>query len=124
MESAVFGISSTTMMVVAVLTGVLLVFAALLIAKLIGPRSFTSMKSDPYECGIPTRGESMIQFKAGYYLFAILFLMFDVETVFLFPWATVCSTIGSTGLLSVGVFLVILVLGLAYAWQKGALKWV
>lgn len=123
MDLAVFGISSTTMMVVAVLTGVLLVFAALLIARLVGPRSFTSMKSDPYECGIPTRGESMIQFKAGYYLFAILFLMFDVETVFLFPWASMCRSLGSGALLSVGVFLLILVLGLAYAWRKGALKW-
>ena len=123
MELSVFGVESLTLMVVALLTGAFLVFAALLIARLISPRSFSVKKAEPYECGIPTRGESMIQFKAGYYLFAILFLMFDVETVFLFPWATVCSKIGSTGLLSVGVFLVILVLGLAYAWRKGALKW-
>lgn len=123
MELSVFGISSVTMVIVAVLTGVLLVFAALLIARLVSPRSFTSMKAEAYECGMPTRGESMIQFKAGYYLFAILFLMFDVETVFLFPWAKICKSLGSAGLLSVLVFLVILVLGLAYAWRKGALKW-
>jgi NADH-quinone oxidoreductase subunit A len=65
----------------------------------------------------------MAQFHVGYYLFAILFLMFDVETVFLFPWASIAKTIGSTALLAVGTFLFILVLGLAYAWKKGALRW-
>ena len=65
----------------------------------------------------------MAQFHIGYYLFAILFLMFDVETVFLFPWAVICKSIGTTALLAVGTFLVILVLGLAYAWKKGALRW-
>ena len=65
----------------------------------------------------------MVQFKVGYYLFAILFLMFDVETVLLFPWAAVCRSLGPNGLLSVLVFLVVLILGLAYAWRKGALQW-
>ena len=73
--------------------------------------------------GIPTRGQSWIQFKAGYYLFAILFLMFDIETVFLFPWAAVAQKAGLVAVASVTVFLVILVLGLAYAWRKGALEW-
>ena len=77
-------------MVVALLTGIGLVAAALIIARLISPRSFSLQKGEPYECGVETRGESMVQFKVGYYLFAILFLMFDVETVFLFPWAAVC----------------------------------
>ena len=83
----------------AVLTGVGLVFAALLIAKLISPRSFTVKKSEPYECGIPTRGESMIQFKSGYYIFAILFLVFDVETVFMWPWSVMMRELGPQGLL-------------------------
>ncbi|MCF0203806.1 MAG: NADH-quinone oxidoreductase subunit A [Muribaculaceae bacterium] len=116
-------ISNVTLVVTAILTGALLVVAALLIAWLIGPRSYSARKMEPYECGVPTRGDSMIQFKAGYYLFAILFLMFDVETVFLFPWATIAKSLGSAALISVGVFLAILVLGLAYAWRKGALKW-
>lgn len=116
-------IGNGTMAITAVLTGIGLVFAALLIAKLIAPRSFSSKKADPYECGIPTRGESMVQFKAGYYIFAILFLIFDVETVFLYPWATITNGMGPSGLLCVGIFLFILVLGLAYAWRKGALKW-
>ena len=64
-----------------------------------------------------------MQFKVGYYLFAILFLMFDVETVFLFAWAVVVQDLGVYGLLSVLFFLLILVLGLAYAWRKGALEW-
>lgn len=116
-------ISNGTLAITAVLTGIGLVFAALLIAKLISPRSFSSRKADPYECGIPTRGESMVQFKTGYYIFAILFLIFDVETVFLYPWATIMRTLGPQGLLCVGIFLFVLILGLAYAWRKGALKW-
>ncbi len=116
-------IGNGALAITAVLTGIGLVFAALLIAKLISPRSFSSRKADPYECGIPTRGESMVQFKAGYYIFAILFLIFDVETVFLYPWATIMKTLGPQGLLCVGIFLFVLILGLAYAWRKGALKW-
>ena len=116
-------IQNTTLAVTAVITGAVLVFAALIIAKLIGPRSFTKKKGETYECGIPTRGDSMAQFHVGYYLFAILFLMFDVETVFLFPWAAICKSVGQEALLAVGTFLVILALGLAYAWKKGALRW-
>ena len=116
-------IQSTTLAVTAALTGVLLVTAALLIAGLLAPRSFTRKKGETYECGIPTRGDSMAQFHVGYYLFAILFLMFDVETVFLFPWAVIAKSIGGTALIAVGTFLFILILGLAYAWKKGALRW-
>ena len=117
------GISNGNLAITAVITGLGLVFAALLIARLISPRSFSVKKSEPYECGIPTRGDSMIQFKVGYYLFAILFLVFDVETVFLYPWALVCRALGPSGLVSIAVFMFILILGLAYAWRKGALKW-
>lgn len=117
------GISNGELAITAVITGLGLVFAALLIARLISPRSFSVKKSEPYECGIPTRGDSMLQFKVGYYLFAILFLVFDVETVFLYPWAVVCKALGAAGLVSIAVFMFILILGLAYAWRKGALKW-
>ena len=117
------GMSNGDLAITAVITGLGLVFAALLIARLISPRSFSVKKSEPYECGIPTRGESMMQFKVGYYLFAILFLVFDVESVFLYPWAVVCRSLGPNGLISIGVFMFILILGLAYAWKKGALKW-
>ena len=116
-------ISNGELAITATITGLALVFAALLIAKLIAPRSFSVKKAEPYECGIPTRGKSMIQFKVGYYLFAILFLMFDIETVFLYPWAVISRSLGVYGLLSIAVFLFILILGLAYAWRKGALQW-
>ena len=117
------GMSNGDLAITAVITGLGLVFAALLIARLISPRSFSVKKSEPYECGIPTRGESMAQFKVGYYLFAILFLMFDVETVFLYPWAVRVHELGTSGLTAIAVFFGIIVLGLVYAWRKGALEW-
>ncbi len=123
-SSAIFGIENNGLLgITALLTGAALVFLALWIAKLISPRSFNPQKGEAYECGIPTRGESMSQFKVGYYLFAILFLMFDVETVFLFPWAVRMRELGFDGLLCIAVFFGILVLGLVYAWRKGALEW-
>lgn len=110
-------------LLVAFVTAIFLVVAALVIAKLVAPHSSNPQKGEPYECGIPTRGNSWLPFKVGYYLFAILFLMFDVETVFLFPWAVVMRDLGSTGLVTVSFFILILALGLAYAWKKGALEW-
>lgn len=112
-----------TLLVVVILTAIALVAVALGIARAISPRSYNPQKWEAYECGIPTRGQSWMQFKVGYYLFAILFLMFDVETVFLFPWAAVVQDLGVYGLVSILFFIVVLVLGLAYAWKKGALEW-
>lgn len=123
MVSLILGIQTSTLAVVAALTGVALVFAGLGVAKLISPRSFNPQKGEAYECGIPTRGDSMAQFKVGYYLFAILFLIFDVETVLLYPWAVRMREMGMDGLLCIAVFFGILVLGLVYAWRKGALEW-
>jgi NADH-quinone oxidoreductase subunit A len=100
-----------------------MVFAALIIAKLLAPSSKNPLKGEPYECGIPTRGSSWVQFKVGYYLFAILYLVFDVETVLLFPWAVLVKTLGVDGLILVSFFFIILTLGLVYAWKKGALEW-
>ena len=116
-------IQTSTLAVTAALTGVALVAAGLWIARVISPRSFNPQKGEAYECGIPTRGVSMSQFKVGYYLYAILFLMFDVETVFLFPWAVKVRDLGADGLTAIAVFFTILVLGLVYAWRKGALAW-
>lgn len=112
-----------TLFVAAVLTGVGFVALVTVMARLLAPRSFNAQKEEPYECGVPTRGGSWMQFRVGYYLFAILFLMFDVETMFLFPWAVVMKAMGPAGLTAVLFFLFILVLGLAYAWRKGALRW-
>ena len=119
----IFGIQNSALLViVALLTGVALVALAMWIAGLISPRSFNPQKGEAYECGIPTRGNSMTRFSVGYYLFAILFLMFDVETVFLFPWAVKVRELGTDGIISIAVFFSILVLGLVYAWRKGALE--
>jgi NADH-quinone oxidoreductase subunit A len=112
-----------TLLITVILTAVTLVVGAYVVAKLIGPRSYNKVKGEPYECGIPTKGSSWLPFTVGFYLFAILFLMFDVETVFLYPWAVVVKDFGAAALLSIGFFLVVLVFGLAYAWRKGDLEW-
>ena len=74
-------------------------------------------------CGILTRGNARLPTHIGYYLFAILFLMFDVETMFLYPWAVVVKQFGTMAIYSIGFFMLVLVFGLAYAWRKGALEW-
>ena len=112
-----------TLLITVLLTAVILVVGAYIVAKLIGPRSYNPVKGEPYECGIPTRGSSWMPMHAGYYLFAILFLVFDIETVFLYPWAVVVKQFGEMALVSIGFFLLVVVLGLAYAWRKGALEW-
>ena len=112
-----------TLLIVVILTAIALVGIALGVARIVSPRSYNRQKGEAYECGIPTRGRSWMQFKAGYYLFAILFLMFDVEAVFLFPWTVTVQDAGIDGLINILFFMVILILGLAYAWRKGALEW-
>ena len=112
-----------TLLIVVILTAIALVGIALGVARIVSPRSYNRQKGEASECGIPTRGRSWMQFKAGYYLFAILFLMFDVEAVFLFPWAVTVQDAGIDGLINILFFMVILILGLAYAWRKGALEW-
>lgn len=106
-----------------ILTAAVLVVGAYVVAKLIGPRTYNPVKGEPFECGIPTRGSSWLPVSVGYYLFAILFLMFDIETVFLYPWAVVVKDFGAMAIFSIGFFLLVLVFGLAYAWRKGALEW-
>jgi len=115
--------SNSALFLVVLLTAVFMVIAALLLAKWLAPKSTNPLKGEPYECGIPTRGSSWAQFKVGYYLFAILYLIFDVETVLLFPWAVLAKELGMQGLILISFFFVILALGLFYAWKKGALQW-
>jgi NADH-quinone oxidoreductase subunit A len=112
-----------TLFITVLLTAAVLVIGAYVVAKLIGPRSYNKVKGEPYESGIPTRGSSWLPVSIGFYLVAILFLMFDIETVFLYPWAVVVKQFGSMALVSIGFFLLVLVLGLAYAWRKGDLEW-
>ena len=110
-------------LIVFFLSGVIMVAGGMVVSHLLSPSSRNSQKEQSYECGIPTIGSSQFQFKVGYYLFAIIFLVFEVEVVFLFPWATVLKESGMTAFIEILVFLFILGLGLIYAWKKGALRW-
>lgn len=112
-----------TLFITVLITAAFLALAAYITAKLLGPRSYNKVKGEPYECGIPTYGPSWLPVHVGYYLFAIIFLMFDVETVFLYPWAVVVKSYGVLALATIGFFMLVLVLGLAYAWRKGVLEW-
>jgi NADH-quinone oxidoreductase subunit A len=102
----------------------LLPAVALLIPRLIAPKKPNVIKSQTYECGIETVGETWVQFKVQYYIFALIFLVFDVETVFLYPWAAAIGQLSLFAVLEGVLFILILVLGLVYAWRKGALEWI
>jgi NADH-quinone oxidoreductase subunit A len=90
---------------------------------LLGPQRPDSEKSSPYECGFEAFEDSRMKFDVRYYLVAILFIIFDLEIVFLFPWAVVLEEIGMVGFIAMMVFLGILVVGFIYEWKKGALEW-
>jgi len=115
---------SSETLVLFFLIGIILVGGAVLFAHFVAPSSSNPAKSEPYECGIPVQSPAWIQFNVGYYLFAIIYLVFDVETVFIFPWGVVMHSIGLRAFIEILVFFVILGLGLLYAWRKDALKWV
>lgn len=93
------------------------------LAALLSPKKPGPIKNSTYECGIETVGPSRIQFKAQYYLYGLLFLIFDVETVLLYPFAVAYNQVSVFGVLEVVLFVIILAAGLAYAWRKGALEW-
>jgi NADH-quinone oxidoreductase subunit A len=105
------------------IVGAVLVGGAILFSTFIAPKSTNLQKSEAYECGVPTKGISWLQFNVGYYLFALLFLIFDVETVFIFPWAVVMKELGMVAFIEIVIFFLILGLGLLYAWKKKALLW-
>ena len=115
---------SSEWLVLFFIVGVVLVGGAIVFSALVAPKSFNPVKLEPYECGIPSEGPAWIQFNVGYYLFAIIFLVFDVETVFIFPWGVVMREVGIRAFVEILIFFLILGLGLLYAWKKGALKWV
>ncbi|WP_233843043.1 NADH-quinone oxidoreductase subunit A [Dyella sp. 2HG41-7] len=99
--------------------GIVLVVLGLLV----GPRRPSSEKYSPYECGFEAFEDARMQFDVRYYLLAILFIIFDLEIAFLFPWAVVFQHIGIVALIEMGLFLLLLVVGFAYVWKKGALEW-
>lgn len=96
---------------------------AILISKLVLKAGTNKQKGEPYECGIPTSGKTWVQLNVGYYLFALIFLIFDVELVFLYPWAVVAKKLGWIALIEIVIFFFILFTGFLYAHKKGALKW-
>jgi NADH-quinone oxidoreductase subunit A len=97
--------------------------APLVLGKLLGPSRPDAAKLSPYECGFEAFEDARMQFDVRYYLVAILFILFDLEIAFLFPWAVSLGTIGFVGFLSMMIFLAILVVGFIYEWSKGALDW-
>ncbi|HEY5670080.1 MAG TPA: NADH-quinone oxidoreductase subunit A [Anaerolineales bacterium] len=97
---------------------------ALVVPRLIAPRKPNPIKLQTYECGIETVGDSWVQFRVQYYIFALVFLIFDVETVFLYPWAVAFDQLPLFAVLEGVLFILILVAGLIYAWRKGVLEWI
>lgn len=93
------------------------------VAKLLVKGTKNPVKGQAYECGIPSEGSPWNQFNIGYYLFALIFLIFDVELIFLYPWAVVVKQIGMSAFVEIMIFLFILFMGFLYAHKKGALKW-
>lgn len=97
--------------------------AAIFMATVLAPKKPSLLKNSIYECGMETVGESRIQFRAQYYIFALVFLVFDVEAVFLFPWAVAYNQLTFFAVIEGLIFASILMGGLLYAWKKGALEW-
>ena len=110
-------------MIVLFLAAVTFSSIAILISKVLTTATKNPQKGEPYECGIPTQGKTWIQLNVGYYLFALIFLVFDVELVFLYPWAVVAKGMGWVAFIEIVIFFFILFIGFLYAHKKGALKW-
>ena len=108
----------------AVILGIVMVAIPLVISWLIAPSNKTKDKFDTYECGEEAEGSAWLQFNIRFYIIALIFLIFDVEVVFLFPWAVVFKEMGLLALIEMGIFLLILIAGLAYVWVKSDLDWV
>jgi NADH-quinone oxidoreductase subunit A len=101
----------------------IVVLALLLVAQNVGPKSINPAKAEPFESGNPPRGDARVRFSVRFYLVAMLFLIFDLEVVFLYPWAIIFRQLGLFGLIEMGIFLGILMIGFIYIWRKGALEW-
>ena len=110
-------------MIVLIIAGLAFSIIAILVSKLTTKGTKNPQKSEPYECGIPTAGKTWVQLNVGYYLFALIFLIFDVELIFIFPWAVVAKSVGWVALIEIVIFFFILFMGFLYAHKKGALKW-
>ena len=105
------------------LVGTVIGLAPMAIGKILGPSRPDPEKTSPYECGFEAFEDARMKFDVRYYLVAILFILFDLEIAFLFPWAVSLDSIGFFGFISMMIFLTILVVGFIYEWMKGALDW-
>jgi NADH-quinone oxidoreductase subunit A len=106
-----------------IVIGILFGVGPMLLGFILGPRRPDSEKLSPYECGFEAFEDARMKFDVRYYLVAILFIIFDLEIAFLFPWAVVLNHIGMFGFAAMMLFLAILVIGFIYEWKKGALEW-
>lgn len=106
-----------------IISGIGFVLAPFILSYFMAPRKPSEKKLSTYECGEIPVGSAWGQYNVKYYLFVLIFLVFDVEAIFLFPWAVTIKTIGSVSMVEMFVFLIVLFLGLIYAWRKGALEW-
>ena len=106
-----------------VLVAVAFAAVTLIAAKILRPSVPYARKESTYECGIPATGSTEVKLNIRFHTFALLFVLFDVEVLYVFPWAVVSRGMGGLALAEMGAFLAILALGLAYAWRKGALSW-
>jgi len=106
-----------------ILVGMVVGIAPQVLGYILGPNRPNSAKNSPYECGFEAFGDARMKFDVRYYLVAILFILFDLEIAFLFPWAISLKDVGALGFWSVMVFLGVLVVGFIYEWKKGALDW-
>lgn len=97
--------------------------APLVVVRLVAPRRRSRTKGETYECGLITQGETWVRFRIQYYVYALLFVVFDIETVFLYPWAVSYGGLGLFALIEMVIFLALLSFGLIYAWARGALQW-
>ena len=110
-------------MIILLIAGVVFAAGGIAVARLLVKGTKNKQKGPAYECGIPSAGTPWNQFNVGYYLYALIFLIFDVELVFMYPWAVAVRKIGLAGLVEIVIFLFFLFMGLLYAHKKGALKW-
>ena len=106
-----------------ILVGLGVGIAPQVLGHILGPKKPDAAKLSPYECGFEAFEDARMKFDVRYYLIAILFIIFDLEIAFLFPWAVVFKQIGIVALLEMGTFLLLLLLGFVYCWKKGALEW-
>ncbi len=106
-----------------ILVGIAVGVVPLTLGYVLGPNRPDAAKNSPYECGFEAFEDARMKFDVRYYLVAILFILFDLEIAFLFPWAVTLHEVGMTGFVAVSIFLAILVVGFAYEWKKGALDW-